>query len=151
MASLHSLVRKTARPARRIGRGQSSGAGKTSGRGTKGQNARAGRKKRPELRDLIKKLPKRRGWGKNRGRTVYTLRPKPVAITFAALSRAFDAGTEITPKLLVERGLLKQQGTSMPAVKIVGTSENAKKFTFKGVTVSSGAKSEIERTGGTLA
>jgi len=44
-----------------VGRGGK--RGKTAGRGTKGQNARAGRKKRPELRDIIKKLPKRRGYG----------------------------------------------------------------------------------------
>ena len=43
-----------------IGRGGR--RGKTAGRGTKGQNARAGRKKRPEIRDIIKKLPKRRGY-----------------------------------------------------------------------------------------
>ena len=42
----------------RVGRGGK--RGKTSGRGTKGQNARAGHKKRPEMRDLIKKIPKQR-------------------------------------------------------------------------------------------
>lgn len=46
-----------------VGRGGK--RGKTSGRGTKGQNARAGRKKRPEIRDFIKRFPKLRGRGKN--------------------------------------------------------------------------------------
>lgn len=151
MAGLHSLTRTGARSSRRVGRGQSSGAGKTSGRGTKGQNARAGRKKRPELRDLIKKLPKRRGYGKNRGRTVFTLRPKPVAVTWKQLIVAFDAGAEITPKVLVERGVIKAPKGKVPAIKIVGTSEETKKFSFKGVTVSQGAKTQVERSGSTLA
>ena len=47
---------------KRLGQGESSGHGKTSGRGGKGQTARAGNKRRPELRDIIKKLPKNRGY-----------------------------------------------------------------------------------------
>jgi large subunit ribosomal protein L15 len=58
----HSLKRKTPnKRSRQVGRGGT--RGKTSGRGTKGQNARAGRKKRPELRDFIKRIPKLRGRG----------------------------------------------------------------------------------------
>jgi large subunit ribosomal protein L15 len=57
------------RKAKQVGRGGT--RGKTSGRGTKGQNARSGRKKRPEMRDVIKRLPKLRGRGKN------SLKPRP--------------------------------------------------------------------------
>lgn len=61
---LHLLKRKTPnKKSKQVGRGGT--RGKTSGRGTKGQNARAGRKKRPELRDFIKRVPKLRGRGKN--------------------------------------------------------------------------------------
>lgn len=61
---LHTLKPKTrSRKSQRVGRGGK--RGKTAGRGTKGQNARAGRKKRPELRDFIKRFPKLRGRGKN--------------------------------------------------------------------------------------
>ena len=60
----HTLKRKTAnKKAKQVGRGGT--RGKTSGRGTKGQNARAGRKKRPELRDFIKRVPKLRGRGRS--------------------------------------------------------------------------------------
>lgn len=60
----HTLKRKTPnKKSRSVGRGGK--RGKTSGRGTKGQNARAGRKKRPELRDFIKRIPKLRGRGKS--------------------------------------------------------------------------------------
>lgn len=58
----HTLKRKTKnKKARQVGRGGT--RGKTSGRGTKGQNARAGRKKRPESRDMIAHIPKLRGRG----------------------------------------------------------------------------------------
>jgi ribosomal protein L15 len=60
----HTLKARTKRVrSKQIGRGGT--RGKTSGKGTKGQNARAGRKKRPELRDFIKRFPKLRGRGKN--------------------------------------------------------------------------------------
>ncbi|MBX4198928.1 uL15 family ribosomal protein [Candidatus Parcubacteria bacterium] len=60
----NTLQAKTKRTrSRQVGRGGT--RGKTSGKGTKGQNARAGRKKRPELRDFIKRFPKLRGRGKN--------------------------------------------------------------------------------------
>lgn len=58
----HTLKRKNPnKKARQVGRGGT--RGKTAGRGTKGQNARAGRKKRPEIRDTIKRVPKLRGRG----------------------------------------------------------------------------------------
>ena len=60
----HNLQSKTKRKrSRQVGRGGT--RGKTAGRGTKGQNARAGRKKRPESRDMIKKIPKLRGRGRS--------------------------------------------------------------------------------------
>lgn len=65
----HSLKRKTPnKKSAAVGRGGK--RGKTSGRGTKGQNARAGRKKRPELRDFIKRIPKLRGRGKNSNKSI---------------------------------------------------------------------------------
>ena len=60
----HTLKRKTPNTKGKLG-GRGGTRGKTSGRGTKGQNARAGRKKRPELRDFIKRVPKLRGRGKS--------------------------------------------------------------------------------------
>lgn len=67
----HNLQAKTKRKyARQVGRGGA--RGKTAGRGTKGQNARAGRKKRPELRDIIKRIPKLRGRGKSSLKSLQT-------------------------------------------------------------------------------
>lgn len=67
----HTLKRKTAnKKSRQVGRGGT--RGKTSGRGTKGQNARAGHKNRPELRDFIKRVPKLRGRGKSSLKSLQT-------------------------------------------------------------------------------
>jgi len=146
MASLHELKRDTIRAKRRVGRGGK--RGKTSGRGTKGQNARAGRKKRPEWRDIIKKLPKRRGFGKNRGRTVDSSRPDAVAISLGRIEIAFDAGAEVSTKTLLERGVIRVR--SGAPVKIVGEGSLTKKFTVKGIPVSATARAAIEKAGGTI-
>ena|SRR3989344_3863951 len=67
----HSLKRKTPnKKSKAVGRGGK--RGKTSGRGTKGQNARAGHKNRPELRDFIKRVPKLRGRGKSSLKSLQT-------------------------------------------------------------------------------
>lgn len=144
---LHTLKRMTKRAYRRVGRGQSSTRGKTSGRGGKGQTARAGNKRRPELRDIIKKIPKRRGYGKNRGRTVWNAKPRPETVSLSVLSK-FE-GAEVTPKALVEQGILTSRKGRSPMVKFVG-SEVSKKFKFIGVTASSGAKAAIEKAGGSI-
>ena len=102
--------------------------GKTSGRGTKGQNARSGRKKRPELRDIIKKLPKRRGYGKNRGRTVDGTKPAPLAISLGRLETLFDSGSEVTLRALADKGVIRLR--KMVPVKVVGGGTMGKKLTL---------------------
>ena len=147
MANLNILRRIGERSKKRVGRGQSSGKGKTSGRGTKGQSARAGNKKRPEMRDIIKKLPKRRGYGKNRGRTVNPSRPDAVAVSLTRLDTLFDSGTEINPGALLTRGVLNRKQRT---VKIVA-GETSKKFNVRGCMVSAPAKAAIEKVGGSVA
>src|SRR5882672_7511171 len=98
MATLNILKRTGKRPYRRVGRGQGSSRGKQSGRGGKGQTARAGNKRRPEWRDIIKKLPKRRGYGKNRARTVNPDAPRPLAVALNRLDM-FKDGMEISPSI----------------------------------------------------
>ena len=135
----------TARAKTRVGRGGK--RGKTSGRGTKGQNARSGRKKRPEWRDIIKKLPKRRGYGKNRGRTVNSTLPDAVALSLTRVEALFESGVEVSPKTLVERGIIGAR--SHRPVKIVGGTLT-KKFSFKDITVSASARAAIEKAGGSI-
>src|SRR6185369_1361387 len=102
---LNSLKAKSKRvTSMRVGRGGK--RGKTSGHGGKGQTARAGHKIRPEVRDLIKKIPKRRGYGKNRARTV-RVRESFVPVNLIALSAAFTAGDTVTPATLAKHGLVR--------------------------------------------
>ena len=132
----------------RVGRGGK--RGKTSGRGTKGQNARAGHKKRPELRDIIKKLPKLRGHGKNRSRTVRTNRLAYVPINLNALELAFTAGDTVTPATLFKKGLAPTRAGSIKHVKILGTGTLTKALSVSGVLASDAARSAIEKAGGSL-
>jgi large subunit ribosomal protein L15 len=149
MATLNLLKRMTKRPYRRVGRGQSSTRGKQSGRGGKGQTARAGNKRRPELRDIIKKLPKRRGYGKNRGRTVDGTKPDAIAISIDRLEKLFDSGADITRAALLEKGFAPKR--SRTPMKIVGGAAVTKKFTITGVSVSASAREALEKAGGSIA
>lgn len=134
--------------AKRIGRGGK--RGKTSGRGHKGQLARAGNSTRPEMRDLIKKLPKLRGYGVNRSRTVYTDRPAPVVVNVATLQSYFSAGDTVSPKALVAKGVVTARGKKVPAVKILGNGELTNKLIVEKCLVSTSAKEKIEAAGGNV-
>lgn len=146
---LHELTPKTPRKtAKRIGRGGK--RGKTSGRGHKGQIARAGNSTRPEMRDIIKKLPKLRGHGKNRAQTVNNERKLYVPVNLTALEAAFAAGETVSPKTLVAKGVVKSVRKRAPAVKILGTGEITKKLTIEGCAVSATAAAKVEKVGGTV-
>jgi large subunit ribosomal protein L15 len=131
-----------------VGRGGK--RGKTSGRGGKGQTARAGHKIRPEVRDLIKKFPKRRGYGKNRARTVKTNRVAVSAVNLAALESKYVAGETVSPGSLFVRGLVRRVKGNMPAVKILGTGELTKALVLKNCAVSASARDAISKAGGTI-
>jgi large subunit ribosomal protein L15 len=133
---------------KRIARGGK--RGKTSGRGGKGQTARAGNSMRPEMRDIIKKLPKLRGHGKNRARTVNSGRVVFSVVNVSVLEASFEAGATVNPKALVAKGILSASAKKAPAVKILGTGELTKKLTISGCEVSASAKAKIEKAGGTV-
>ncbi len=146
---LHELKRNNPnRKKTTVGRGGK--RGKTSGRGHKGQNARAGHKKRPEMRDIIKRIPKRRGYGKNRARTVNSSRIRPIAVNIVALEKIFENGSEITPAVLLEHGIVRKSGGRIPVVKILGTGVFTKNITISGCLVSKAAKEKIEKAGGKI-
>src|SRR3954468_19860712 len=94
--------------------------GKTSGRGGKGQSARAGNKRRPEWRDIIKKLPKLRGRGKNSNKTVVTNVQKPEVVNLRALEAAFAANEAVTPATMIEKGIVSTWSGKIPRIKILG-------------------------------
>jgi len=143
---LHDLKRKTEnKKAKRVGRG--GGRGKTSGRGTKGQKARAGHSIMPAIREQLKKLPKQRGRGIH---GLKSIEIKPSIVNLATLEKFFAANETITPALLLERGVIRARKGEKPAVKVLGTGEVTKKFTLSGVTISASAKEKLEKAGGVI-
>ena len=129
----------------KVGRGGK--RGKTAGRGTKGQKARAGRKLRPELRDIIKKLPKLRGRGKN---SFLSIQEKPIIINLEVLEKGFESGDTISPTTLVSKGVFKLYKGKSPRIKILGNGELTKKLTFSNCLVSASARVKIEKAGGRI-
>jgi large subunit ribosomal protein L15 len=140
---LHTLKRHTQRKAKQqIGRG--SKRGKTSGRGQKGQTSRAGAKLRPEIREVIKKIPKLRGRGKNINKSFEV---KPVVLNLLAFAE-IESGTVLTPQKLVDLKLVKLLKGKVPKVKILSNGEITNSLTFKKFTISKAAIEKIEKAGG---
>ena len=147
---LHELKPTKARKTvKRIGRGGK--RGKTSGKGHKGQKARAGNSSRPEMREIIKKLPKLRGHGINRAKTVNNEKVNPTVINVSVLEATFDTGAAVNPGALVAAGAIATRRKKVPAVKILGNGDLSKKLTVTGCTVSGSAKEKIEKAGGSVA
>ncbi len=140
---LHQIRSKTKRTrSRQIGRGGKRGT--TSGRGTKGQKARAGHKIRPEIRDMIKKLPKLRGRGKNSNKIIGA---KMKTLDLATLEQAYNKGELVSLKTLKDKKVIAKV---VPAVKIIGKEGLTKTLNFKGLKFSAGAKQAVEALGGKL-
>lgn len=140
---LHNLKKHSSHRAKKlIGRGGKRGT--TSGRGTKGQKARAGNKRRPEMRDIIKKLPKLRG---------YRFKPvnvKPMVVNLTVLDKAFKDGEIVNATNLLLKKLIKRERGQNPLVKILATGELTKKLKFENCLVSVSAKAKIEKAGGSI-
>ena len=126
---------------KRVGRGVGSGLGKTSGKGHKGQNARSGGGVRPGFEGgqlpLFRRLPKR-GFTNAQFKTTYAV------INLSDLNK-FEDGAVVTPELLKEMGLLKNQ---LDGVKVLGNGTLEKKVTVKAHSFSEKAYKEIEKLGG---
>ncbi len=139
---LHELERNTGarHERRRVGRGMGSGLGKTSGRGEKGQKARSGVSIKATFEGgqlpLYRRLPKR-GFSNSDFKIRYA------TINVSDLNR-FEDGTVVTPELLKEVGLLKNQ---LDGVKVLGAGELEKKLTIKANKFSEKAVMKIEKSG----
>lgn len=144
---LHELKpTKPKKSAKRIGRGGK--RGKTSGRGHKGQKARAGNSTVPQIREIIKKLPKLRGHGVNRAKTFNSGKQSAVPVNLAALEASFENGAAVNPKSLVAAGVVPAKRKRAPLVKILGMGDLTKKLTVTGCAVSKSAAAKIEKAGG---
>jgi len=142
----HELKRKTKR-AKHVQVGRGGKRGKTAGRGHKGQKARAGHSIRPEIRDMIKKIPKLRGRGVNLNTSVKGAKK---AISLSTIDKNFKAGEKVTPQAIFDRGLVRKIKGKLPAMKIVNTGELKNKVIVKGLAVSEGAKKAIEAVKGEI-
>lgn len=146
---IHELKTKTQRKAKKVvGRGGK--RGKTSGRGTKGQKARAGHRIRPMLRDNIKKIPKLRGESAATRHHFRTKADFSVVLNLGVLNTAFKAGEQVSPKTLLEKGLIKKNGNTIPPVKILAHGDFDKKLDIRGCDFSASAQAAIEKLGGTV-
>lgn len=126
----------------RVGRGTSSGNGKTSGRGQKGQNSRSGGGVRLGFEGgqtpLFRRLPKRGFTNVNR---------KEYAVINLDVLNRFEDGSEVTPVALVEAGVIKNEKAG---VKVLANGELTKKVNVKAAKFSEAAKKAIEAAGGSV-
>lgn len=140
---LHQILKnKHNKEAKRIGRGGKRGT--FSGRGVKGQKSRSGRKLRPEWRDALKSLPKKRGY------KFKSIQEKPLVLNLRDLNASFKGGETITVGILLQKGLITNSSGRRPQVKILGQGQVAKKLSFKGLSFSSSAKEAVLKAGGTI-
>ncbi len=142
--SLHNLTNTpgAVRRKKRVGCGESSGSGKTCGRGTKGQMSRSGHKRKPNFEGgqmkLIRRMPKVGFSNEARSRDF-------VPVNLSQLAK-FAEGAEVSPETLAQAGVLREP---QKEVKILGDGEMAHKLTVKAHAFSASAKSKIEAAGGT--
>ena len=140
---LHHLrpAKGAVRKRRRVGRGKAAGQGKTAGRGTKAYNAKHNPKPGFEggQMPLQRRIPKLKGFT-SPNRVVYAV------VNVDKLGQAFDAGAEVTPDLLRQRGMIRK---SLP-VKVLGQGELDRALTVRAHAVSTSARAKIEQAGGTV-
>lgn len=147
---LHNLRPKpgSRKPRKRIGRGEGSGLGKTSGRGHKGAGSRSGSKRKIGYEGgqnpIHMRMRKLRGPHMKKSMPFENFRTKTQPVNLADLDERFDADAEVTPETLKEKGLAKRSDP----VKILARGEISKKLTVHAHGFSAAAKEQIEAAGG---
>ncbi len=147
---LHNLKPKpgSKRPRKRIGRGEGSGLGKTSGRGHKGAGARSGRKQKANYEGgqnpIHMRMRKLRGPHKKQSMPFENFRTKTQPVNLSDLQERFESGDKVAPETLKEKGLAKRSDP----VKILATGEIKKKLEVHAHAFSAAAKEKIEAAGG---
>jgi large subunit ribosomal protein L15 len=147
---LHSLRPKpgSRRSRKRVGRGEGSGVGKTSGRGHKGAGSRSGTKRKPGYEGgqnpIHMRMRKLRGPHKKMSMPFEQFRTRTQPVNVADLETRFDAGAEVTPESLRSAGLAKRSDP----VKVLGRGELNKKLTVRAHGFSAAAREKIEGAGG---
>ena len=149
---LHSLkpAPGSRKPRKRVGRGEGSGTGKTSGRGHKGAGSRSGAKKRVNFEGgqtpIHMRMRKLRGPHMKKSMPFEKFRTQTQPVNLRDLEARFDKGSEVTPDALRERNLATRR--EVP-VKILGQGEITKALTVHAHAFSKTAREKIEAAGGT--
>ncbi len=125
---------------KRIGRGGKKGT--YSGRGVKGQLSRAGHKKAPAIREVIKKYHKLKGYRFN------SMGEKFETVNLSDLQKKFAVNETVSPESLVEKDMVRTVKGKLPTVKILGNGLLKKALTIKGCLLSKPAAKKIEEAGG---
>lgn len=126
----------------RIGRGGKRGT--FCGRGVKGQNSRAGAKKMPMIREMIKRYPKLRGYR-------YGGVPKDLAVVnVGLLDSHFETGEIVSPESLLKKHIVRRINGKAPNIKILGEGELKKSLIFEDCKISKEAKEKIKKSEGTI-
>jgi large subunit ribosomal protein L15 len=147
---LHNLKPKpgSKRPRKRIGRGEGSGLGKTSGRGHKGAGSRSGRKRKAGYEGgqnpIHMRMRKLRGPHKKQSMPFENFRTKTQPVNLSDLEARFESGAKVTPESLKEKGLAKRSDP----VKVLARGEIKKKLEVHAHAFSAAAKEKIEAAGG---
>jgi large subunit ribosomal protein L15 len=147
---LHNLKPKPGarRPRKRVGRGEGSGLGKTSGRGHKGAGARSGNKRKVAYEGgqnpIHMRMRKLRGPHRKMSMPFERFRTRTQPVNLSDLEQRFDAGAEVTPESLRAAGLAKRRDP----VKVLGRGELSKKLTVRAHAFSAAAREKIEAAGG---
>ena len=149
---LHSLKppRGSRHARKRVGRGEGSGTGKTSGRGQKGYGARSGAKQRARFEGgqmpIHMRMRKLRGPHMKKSMPFEPFRTATQAVNLRDLEARFDAGTDVTLELMREKGLGRRKGVP---VKVLAKGEIKKAMTIHAHAFSAAARQQIEAAGGT--
>lgn len=140
---IHQLQPKhSSKNRKRVGRGGKKGT--YSGKGGKGQTARAGRKLAPIIRELIKRYPKLRGYRS------FVLENDIAVVNVDVLDKISKDGDTISPTSLIAKGILSTIRGRNPKVKILGKGKLTKKLIIEQCTVSATAREAITKAGGTI-
>jgi large subunit ribosomal protein L15 len=148
---LHSLRPKpgSRRPRKRVGRGEGSGLGKTSGRGSKGAGARSGTRRKPGYEGgqnpIHMRMRKLRGPHRKMSMPFERFRTRTQPVNVADLQARFESGADVDPESLRAAGLAKRRDP----VKVLGRGEVKKKLTVRAHAFSASAREKIEKAGGT--
>ena len=137
---------------KRVGRGEGSGLGKTSGRGENGAGARAGAKRKVNFEGgqmpIHMRMRKQRGPNKKTSMPFEQVgRTHTQPVNLKDLEARFDAGDEVTPDTLREKGLATRRDVD---VKVLGQGELTKKLTVRVHRASATAREKIEGAGGSV-